>query len=316
MDDNTRLVHDVLRAFYGWPNLLSIAVFTGLAWWSGWASLRLLRRVPDFPGKDEMRRGARWGGLGLVGLFFLIMVVQIACMALLPWKTTVLVSHQMISAIVVAIIAVLVGKRLDPYLPGLVMWRAPYDKPFATGFISRRPFDIYEWLAWREARREHVRASRWWRVGRWAVVVMLAFSVGSWLWMIHWVSRLDRDIAEQARLEKLAANLKAEMNDPQVTELEFHGKMTSMERGPSWPATALAKLQPHASQPEAEQVAQRIEGFLSRHHERQVWSIWVQVERSRIRVREEYDPRTGQTGPMPTGSRSSAHAAPASAPRP
>jgi hypothetical protein len=296
---NATIIHDFTKMLLSWEGLPTLALFCLLVGLAGWASLRLLRSQPDFPGKERMMQGARWGWVALLAFYMLLAGVELAWILLLPWKLTALVSARMIGLVLMFIVLALVGRRSELYLAGLMFWAAPYHKPFATGFISHRPFDAHEWLAYEEARKERLRASRRGRVWRWALPVILALDLGMMLWAVQWVGRVDRDQAEIARIDKLATTLQAEMNDPQVTKLSFSGRMTSLGDSYDLPPSAFATLQPDASQEEADRVARRIEEALRRRPEQGIWWVEVSAHKSRSRVNEWYNPSTGQATPKP-----------------
>jgi hypothetical protein len=299
-DTEAAFARQYLHGLLSWEVWLILAAGALLFWLSGWASLRLLRRTPYFPGKADLILGARWGWAGLLGPLLLSFAAQAVLLILLPWKLTLAASQGMIAAVIVLVIDTLAGKRVNACAPGLMMWLAPYNKPFATGgFASWRPFDIFEWLAWREARRERFRSSRLGRSRRWMWPLFWAVIVGCWVWCLHFLWAIDRDLTAQAGAGRMAAELGTQMADPQVVKLAFYAKMPFLDRPHPLPSSAFAKLQPDAPQEEANRVARRIEECLSRHREREVWEIVVYADRSHSEVRENYDPRTGQATPAP-----------------
>lgn len=232
----------------------------------GYASGRVLRRMPDFPEKAAMLRGARWGALVMTGL----MLLQLGIVLLGMQFALMMLSGSVAKAVFWAGLGVfLLRFRLesDGMTFGLQYWRHRKQAPDKL---------IEDW------RKRQTRVERYNRICLycWPVLCGLWLAIGGWG---YW--HFDRSFVAAVSDERLGMALKQELNDPRVVKVM---PMHAHFEGPLYPL--ITYVLPQTSVQQGWQIARQTQRILAQRSERLAMSIYVRPEHGHVLARATYVP--------------------------
>ena len=238
-------------------------------------SLRFLRRLPDFPDKPAMLRGAKWGGLVFSAWLAVMVGLSDLCLR---------TDYSRSGSLLVQAL----------WLAGLfwflLRFRVEGDGTLAAFTRLRvRPFDFDRWLA----DRNRVTANN--RKWLWLTCVVAAVNVGCMGWMAVRRIGQDRHMAAVALDTAFGAQLQRLMGMPEVQSIEttgpaaFQGSVYSLDIQVRFGMTTVL----------AESVAKRARDALDVQGDRLFWRIRVVPERGRPLAVDYYVP-AGMT--LPAGA--------------
>jgi len=233
---------------------------------SGHVSLRYLRRLPDFPEKPALIRGAKLCGVALASVFLLNLVVT--------WLT---VRAGMVASGAILGMATMFGGMAVLFARDRVEWE---------GFnFWRWPRKFGEQEAvneWRRMRQRTQRQRRWLPylgLAHWvAVAALLSFAAWSYWHMDRWL------IASCAE-ERFVKMLQHELGDPQVQEVV---PMSTDYEGPLFPMCL--HVPGTMSKAEAERAVDQMRQQLMKHGEKRAWRIYARPEHGHTLARTVYVP--------------------------
>lgn len=233
----------------------------------GYASWRILRRMPDIPEKAAMLRGAKWGGLAITGLAALcVCAVRLGAQLGL-----------MLSSFCVAQALFLAGMWVFIYrftlesegvFAGVNWWLRYRQKGWDRCLEERRK------KRQKLARSNRVLSYVWLCIiGAWLA------SAGSGYW------HLDRMFVACAADEQLGLALKQELNDRRVVEVS--PRRADFE-GPLIPLNVY--VTPDTSVDAGQRLSERLVQVLAGRRDRNVWRIRVRPKFGNILARKLYVP--------------------------
>lgn len=231
-------------------------------------SLRFLRGLPDFPDRDAMLRGARWGGVVAVlvsGVYLGFPVLGIS------------VIHTPLSSLFVA------KAFLYTVVFWLAMWRAEeFSGAMACLLRLRywRKFDLEAWLRDREAAAQRSRRAARWVPWLLAAVVVLQLGMAGWSY-----GKFDREFALWAREERFSRELQQALAGPEVEEVLA---VPHLWAGPLYPL--IIQVHTGTTSAQGRTLVERMKHVLAARQDRRMWRIYARPEHGHTLAQGYYVP--------------------------
>jgi hypothetical protein len=253
-----------------WTLWLGALIFIGV----GWYSLRLLRRLPDFPDKPAMLRGAKWGPLVVIAWCALAAALGGLCARSAGFRTS---GPALVHAVRLAGFFWLL-LRSGPEAEGL---------GFALTQFRLRPFDSDKWLAERE--RSKTGSRKW----RWVLYVLAAIVVSGWVALAGWTYwHEDRWLAAMAQDERFGAQLREAMGVSEVEGISADGPAETRGRL----CALFVHVSPGTAVERGKEIAERAREVLAARQDKHILRIHVGPEHGRRLAKVYYVPE-GMTLP-------------------
>ena len=274
-------------------------VFVAVA---GAASLRILRRLPDFPAKRQMEWGARWCWL----LFLLIIVIAYAAAYVCMTRTRYTVSSAFAGKLVVDTMLLSAMALLRPQINGYSVCFAALGQR-----IRGRAFDFTEWV------RKTSRAEKRWTYRAFVATAAAIVILSNAYIVLAFTYAIDIEYSEwmdgEEHASAVARVVEGQLASPEVEgvqadgpifdlDLEKVGELETAERSLRRILHVGATLGPTSSKAYrlfvhvrgetgksmAAEMLEEVRRILKSSGERQPWIIWVGNRKTRMRVRGGY----------------------------
>lgn len=250
------------------PVLWSIGVVAVTLGAMGYASWRMLLRMPEFPEKAAMLRGAKWGAPVFIGLLAVysgvvllgarcgLIVAEIGLGRAVLWSGTAIL---------------LIRFRLE--CDGLLAW--------PQYWLRYRRQGAERWIEdWREKQPKAHRQSR-------VLAYLFSGLVLLWLGVAAWgYWRFDRAFIAMAADERFGLALQRELGDARVVEVM---PTNATFEGPLLPL--FVYVTPHTDAETGRRLAERLAQILASRPGRNAWRIEVRPKHGHIIAKRLYVPR-------------------------
>lgn len=234
----------------------------------GYASLRFLRKQPDFPEKPQMLWGAKWLWALTAGLVIVKYLVWYLGALLTDYSFSFMFAGLVVFGWGVFLLLLVLPLQTSGSAACLVPLRA---------WINRKPVDLPAWLD----QEQRTRRSRWYRVGIPATALLLTAYLG---YLIGYSYPREREMAPLWEYMQTGALLREQLNSDTVRQVIAGGPPVSERH------VIVVQVVERTSTQEAAVVIEQAKRALAVQDRPERWEIRVYASNKGILATGEYVP--------------------------